>query len=116
MPKNKVRENGLSVRLRESTWRLLENDMKQYDLTSMNQAVQRRLDESVAKESLVAVAELAAQNTALQHTRIIVDHINNLMSDLAGEMQHLRAEREHDRRAIVDLQQALIQQLAKQGA
>jgi hypothetical protein len=112
MAKNKVRENGLSVRLRESTWKLLEDDMKRLGLTSMNQAVQRRLDQSVANESMKVVAELAAQQTALQHTEIIIEHIHKLAGDFAAALDKLSVERDHDRR-VVDLHEMLIRQLSQ---
>jgi hypothetical protein len=120
----------LSVRLRETTYRMLEDDMKRDKLTSMNAAVQRRLDRTLIDDQLhdiiSRVAGKVSSETAQQFTSIIRDHIHNLMRDVAGEMQHLRlereqdmqhlrAEREQDRRAIADLQQALIQQLAKKG-
>jgi hypothetical protein len=122
---------AMSVRLLDHTYKMLQQDMHRDGLPSLNAAIQRRLDRTLIDDHVRDVVNEAARRTssetAQQFTSIIRDHIDNLMRDVAGEMQHLRlereqdmqhlrAEREHDRRAIADLQQALIQQLAKQGA
>jgi hypothetical protein len=110
---------AMSVRLLDRTYKMLEEDVKRDGLSSMNQAIQRRLDKSMIDQTLRDTVTQTTDEAALKFERenlklanTLIDHMNKLITSANEAIANLRLAQDADRR-VSDLQQMLLKELQK---
>jgi hypothetical protein len=99
-----------SIRLHESTYQVLLDDIKRDGLPSMNAAIERRLNRTLIDDKMISIVKATATATASEYSRMIADHIHVLMKDMVEELERLQTQAVTDRR-IADMQQARMKDL-----
>jgi hypothetical protein len=106
----KERPAGLTIRLRENTWKVLEHDMKKDGLPSINAAIQRRLDRTLIDENIQGIMDQVAEKTAKRCMAELIDYITKLQLDHKNERAELEG-RIYSRDQLLDISMAFIKQL-----
>jgi hypothetical protein len=87
---------GMTVRLRESTWKLLEREAKKNGI-SVNAAIQSRLDRTVLSEIEELRLEQISSQTARKFADALIDYVTGLSKDFQEEIIKLHRHADADR-------------------
>jgi hypothetical protein len=88
---------AVKVRIKEKLRRDLEAEAKR-DGISVNAAIDRRLNRTLIDDMIMAFINRAAKEAAAEYSKVMAEHISNLMGDVAKEFADIRkAQAQTDR-------------------